>query len=171
MTPPGFPSAISVGDSLALRCFVPGIELSGVLEVPPKDRHRARVVHGKKPWVQFYDTERNRLWEHHTGTTVLAQLRGVVVQGDRDFTLPLTGCRVLMSLRFNLRKPVSYSKKVIHQTVKPDLDNLTKSVLDALVGNGILPDDNCITDLMLAKRYADDSHPVGVEIEMTCLAL
>ena len=173
MIPQGFPSAISVGNSLLLKAFVPGIELHGATEVPPKDRHRARVVNPKdRPaWVQFYDTERNQVWEQHAGTTVLAQLRGVTVHGDRDFVLPLEGRRIMLNLRFNLRKPSSYPKSVVHATKKPDLDNLTKGLLDALVGSKIISDDNCITDLVLAKRYADSHHPIGVELEMTCLPI
>lgn len=167
------PSAISVGESLALTALVPGIDWSGETDCWPKDRHRARVVTPKdrRPWVQFYDTDRNEAWEEHVGTTVLAQLRGVRVDGDRDFTLPLRDKRVMMTLRFYMRKPISYPKRVIHDVRKPDVDNLAKGVIDGLVKGGILEDDNCITDLVVCKRYADEFHPVGVEIELTCLAV
>ena len=171
MTPEGFPSAFSVGRSVLLRAFVPGIEVHGQLEVPPKDRHRSRVVSPKdrKPFVQTYDTERNRVWAEHVGATVLAQLRGVPVVGDSDFTLPITDCRVILSLRFNLRKPASYPARAAHAIHKPDLDNLTKAILDALVQAKVLDNDQCVTDEVLCKRYADKEHPVGVELEMTCL--
>lgn len=169
-TPVGYPSAISIGDSLALRIFIPGADLDGTIDVHTKGRHRARVVQGKKPWVQFYPDKKTEAWELHAGTTALAQLRAVTVQGDKDFVLPLKDCRMLVNLRFNMRRPPSYPKRVQHHTKKPDVDNLAKAILDALVTHGVLGDDNCITDLTISKRYADEiHHPVGVEVDLTCL--
>ena len=167
------PSAISVGESLALTAFVPGLDWNGDIDCWPLDRHRARVVNPKdrKPWVQFYDTDRNAAWEAYVGTTVLAQLRGVKVDGDRDFTMPIQEKRIIMNLRFFMRRPASYPKRIVHDVRKPDLDNLAKGVIDALVKARVFDDDNAITDLTTCKRYADEFNPVGVEIEMTFLAL
>ena len=101
--------------------------------------------------------------------TSLAQLRGVEIEGDSDFTMPIRDMRIIASLRFNLRKPKSYAKSVAHATKKPDLDNLVKAILDGLVQGRVIEDDNCITDLSVMKRYADDQHPPGVEVDLTCL--
>lgn len=44
--------------------------------------------------------------------------------------------------------------KVPH-SAKPDLDNLSKAVLDALVQAGVLEDDAHVTRLLLEKRYVN----------------
>lgn len=124
---------------------------------------------GGKPFVQFYSDKKTVEYEDHVGGCALIQLRGVEVEGDQDFTLPVKECRILAHLRFNLRKPPSYSKRVVHATKKPDLDNLVKAVLDGLVKANVIDDDNCITDISMMKRYATEDHPVGVEVELTVL--
>ena len=56
----------------------------------------------------------------------------------------------------------------IIKSTRPDLDNLAKSVLDAIVDAGVLKDDGAIVELALAKYYAAepkvvvdiDVHPV-----------
>lgn len=164
--PRGLPRAVIAGKALALGFFVPG-------DPVPKDRPRGRVVQprGGKPFVQFYPEKKSVDYEEHVGQQALIQLRTVEVDGDEDFTLPLRDSRILASIRFNLKKPASYSKSVVHMTKKPDLDNLLKAILDALVKHNIIDDDNCVTDLSVCKRYADDEHPVGAEVELTILPL
>lgn len=139
-----------------------------------KQRHRARVATGKngKPYVQFYPDKKSADYEEYAGQCVLFQLRRVKVEGEgQDFTLPVTDCRIIAHIRFNILKPKSYSKAVVHMTKKPDLDNLVKSILDALVQGGVIHDDNCITDLYTMKRYVDDAHPEGVEVDLTVLPI
>lgn len=141
-------------------------------EVVAKERPQARVVapKGGRPFAQFYTPAKTRLWEEHVGQHALMQLRGVEVDGD-DFTLPIKDVRIILNMRFNLRKPSSYPKSVVHAAKKPDLDNLVKGVLDALVSARVIEDDNCITDMQVMKRYASEDHPPGVEVELTCLPL
>lgn len=126
---------------------------------------------GGRPFAQTYTPEKTKAWEDHVATTSKAQLLKVELEGDGDFVLPIREMRVLAHVRFNLRKPVSYPKSIVHATRKPDLDNLVKGVLDGLVMGGVLDDDNCITDIQMMKRYAEADHPPGVEIELTCLPL
>jgi len=163
-THPGrFPRALVAGRALSLSVFVPG-------EPVFKQRHRARVATGKngKPFVQFYPDKRSADYEEYAGQYMLFQLRKVELEGKgEDFTLPIRDCRILAHIRFNIQRPKSIKR--VHMTVKPDLDNLAKSILDALVQGGVIYDDNLITDLMTMKRYADDDHPEGVEVELTCL--
>jgi Holliday junction resolvase RusA-like endonuclease len=126
---------------------------------------------GRKPLPQLYTPKETAVWEAHVAEVARAQLLGVEVEGE-DFVLPVDEVRVLANLRFNLDKPVSYPKRVVHATKKPDLDNLVKAVLDGLVQGRVLADDNCITDMMVSKRYSHPlEHPTGVEIELTCLKL
>ena len=171
----GHASAVIAGRALLLTFFIPPLLFKyrngETFDVFAKERPQARIVqgHGKKPFPQFYTPAKTRAWEEHIGQHALVQLRTVEVDGDRDFTLPVKNSRYLVNLRFNIRKPVSYPKSVIHAVKKPDLDNLLKAVLDGLVVGGIIDDDNAITDLSVCKRYANDEHPLGVEVEITCL--
>lgn len=142
-------------------------------EIVAKERPRARVVPGaggKRPFPSLYTPPKTKAWEEHVGQEALQQLRSVEVEGD-DFTLPIRDVRILASLRFNLKKPASYPKSMKHAVKKPDLDNLVKAILDGIVMAGVIEDDNCITDMSISKRYADAEHPVGVEVELTCLPL
>lgn len=61
---------------------------------------------------------------------------------------------IFLSIRFDLSKPKS-AKKRMYPSVRPDIDNLTKSVLDA--ANGILfEDDGQIVALHVEKVYAKE---------------
>lgn len=75
------------------------------------------------------------------------------------YTFP-KGTPITVSIEFGMRIPASTSKKrreamlrgEIHHVIKPDIDNLTKAVLDGL--NGVAwYDDSQITELHVFKRY------------------
>ena len=75
------------------------------------------------------------------------------------------GTPIIVSLDFGMHIPASTSKRrkenmingLIHHAVKPDLDNLAKSVLDAL--NGVAwHDDAQIVELHVQKHYALSPH-------------
>lgn len=165
---PGFPRALVAGKSVVLGFFIPGDPVA-------KERPKARVLvpkGGGRPFPQFYTPEKTVKWEQLVAEHARAQLLAVEVEGDQDFTLPVAAeVRILANIRFNIAKPVSYPKSVKHATRKPDLDNLVKAILDGLVTGRVITDDNCVTDLMTSKRYACQDHPVGVEVELTCLPL
>lgn len=164
---PGYPKVWSLNGNLVMSVFIPAIDG----EVPAKERPQARVVTGKngKPFPQFYTPKKTKTWEEHVANTARAQVLTAPVVGDDDFLLPVQDCRVLANLRFNMKKPASYPKSVVHDVRKPDLDNLVKAILDGLVQGRILEDDNAITDMFVSKRYADATHPLGVEVELTCI--
>ena len=69
---------------------------------------------------------------------------------------------VAVHLRFQLPRPRGHygrsglkpSAPRKHVT-KPDVDNLAKAVVDALVGIGFLKDDRLVWLLLITKRYAD----------------
>jgi len=85
-------------------------------------------------------------------------------------THPLTGdiCAVIV---FYMPIPKSWSKRKkqlalngeVKPSVKPDIDNLAKAVLDALNGGIAYHDDKQIVELHLNKMYSD--HP-RTEIEL-----
>lgn len=169
--PSGFPAALVAGRAVSLSLFVPASKEND-RPVEPLHRHRVKVLTpaGQKPRPQMYADPRSAKWEEYVAETVVAQLMQVPTEGEgEDFTLPLRAVRVLMTLRFNLPKPVSYPARVVHHTKKPDIDNYAKGVLDGLVKGRILEDDGLVTDLMIQKRYVEPGHPEGVEIDLTAL--
>ena len=118
----------------------------------------------------MYPDPRSEKWEQYVADEVVKQLMQVPTEGEgEDFVLPLRECRVLLNLRFNLPKPKSYPARVTHHTKKPDIDNYAKAVIDGLVKGRIIEDDGLITDLSIQKRYIEDGHPKGVEIDLTAL--
>lgn len=151
--------------------FIPADKEAGQA-IEPLHRHRVRVIQkqGAKAFPQVYPDPRSAKWEDYVAQTAVEQIRAVETRGDgEDFTLPLSECRVLMTVRFNLPKPKAYPKRVVHHTKKPDLDNYAKAVLDGLVKGRIIEDDGLVTDLMILKRYVEPGHPEGVEIDLTAI--
>lgn len=70
---------------------------------------------------------------------------------------------VSVKLKFYFLRPASVSeKKRPYHTVKPDIDKLTRAVLDALKGT-IYGDDSQVVKLDLGKEYGD---PPRVEVEV-----
>ncbi len=62
---------------------------------------------------------------------------------------------LIMELEFNIERPKSVTRP--YPTVKPDIDNFAKAILDA--ANGILyKDDSLICDLLVKKRYATNGY-------------
>lgn len=72
----------------------------------------------------------------------------------------LLDCPLGIEMVFYLQKPKSASKKVIFPATKPDLDNLCKSICDAMEGI-IYTNDSRAVNKTLAKRYGD---PPRVEV-------
>jgi crossover junction endodeoxyribonuclease RusA len=84
--------------------------------------------------------------------------------------VPLGG-RLYLKLEFHLPRPKRCKR--LHPTVKPDLDNLIKSVMDpmsplklkrTLLEQGFWKDDAQITELKARKVYATGNPMIQVEI-------
>lgn len=116
---------------------------------------------------QTYTPENTVNWEQSVGWQVREQLTRIMMQDGVKLPLPIKG-RVMADLRFNFTKPKSTPKRVTDKLTKPDFDNLAKSIMDALQNIGFYQDDNLVTDCTIRKRFADDEHPEGVEVELTC---
>ncbi len=78
---------------------------------------------------------------------------------------------VAMHLRFHLPRPRGHFGKAgikpaapCHHVARPDIDNLAKAVIDALVAIGFLRDDCLVHLLFLTKRYADAAPGCQVRI-------
>ena len=59
---------------------------------------------------------------------------------------------VRLAVCFYFEKPASVSRKRLLPSVKPDIDKLTRALMDALTGT-IFEDDAQVTDIVVAKRY------------------
>lgn len=71
---------------------------------------------------------------------------------------------------FRLPRPKSAPKSRKHAQMKPDLDKLQRAVGDALAPYkrpGVLRDDSRIVAWSAMKRYADATHPVGVQVRVS----
>jgi len=73
---------------------------------------------------------------------------------------PITGRAILAEFTFYKERPKSLTKRKEelwhgYWATRPDIDNLEKSILDALQGpNGFYHDDGQVVDLHSRKRYA-----------------
>ncbi|MDP7337683.1 MAG: RusA family crossover junction endodeoxyribonuclease [Vicinamibacterales bacterium] len=70
---------------------------------------------------------------------------------------------VAVELRFALPRPKSLPKKVVEHLKKPDLDKLTRAVLDALTGV-LFKDDSQVVEIVASKTYAADHPSVGIVV-------
>lgn len=125
--------------------FVPGIPVA-------KGRPRAYKMNNGR--IGTYTPDKTVDWER--------KVRGYAndVKPATPIDEPLTVC-----IEFTLLKPKSVSKKRQFPSVKPDLDNLEKAVLDAM--NGLIyKDDALICRKYGAKWYTNDASQVGVSVEI-----
>jgi Holliday junction resolvase RusA-like endonuclease len=78
---------------------------------------------------------------------------------------------VLLHLRFHLPRPRGHfgqgglrASAPAHHVARPDVDNLAKAVLDALVGIGLLQDDRWVRLLLVTKQYANTTPGCAVRL-------
>lgn len=101
----------------------------------------------------------------HSHGSALRSWRGAIVDGIREQELDLkrlTDVPVLVHLSFRLPRPKTTTRK--KPSVRPDIDKLSRAVLDALVEAGVVKDDGQVTTLIAEKLYADPEHERGVNI-------
>lgn len=68
-----------------------------------------------------------------------------------------------VDIEITLERPKS-ARNRRHPTVKPDLDNFEKAVMDACTEAGLWRDDAVVVSKFSVKRYADGPGDVGVRI-------
>lgn len=142
---------------------------SFIVQGTPKPKARPRFRRTPN-FVQTYTPETTVNWEQTIVSQVkhqIATITAMIGPGQLD-VLPFAG-RIMADVRINSVRPKSASKSVeFPLKAQPgDVDNLAKSVLDALQLAGVIEDDKTVTDLTAYKRFADDEHPEGVEVELT----
>lgn len=133
----------------------------------PKPKGRPRATTNKKTGqALIYTPDTTVEWENQIGWQAKQAMSWIMVNRGDDIPWPFTK-RVLMTLRFNMRRPASLPKRITHPLTGADVDNLEKCVLDALQNVNLIANDNLVTDLDAVKRFEEPGHPQGVEVEMT----
>mgnify|MGYP000888725373 CR=1 FL=1 len=115
----------------------------------PVPKARARTVRMKNGRTVSYTPAKTESWEDSIRAQALSCRPGQLLDGP-----------LVMEATFYLLRPKSKPKRVKYPATKPDLDNLIKSVKDALEGI-IYTNDSRIVDEVIKKRYGD---PPRVEI-------
>jgi Holliday junction resolvase RusA-like endonuclease len=103
----------------------------------PQGSKTATVINGRA--VMFEANKKHKAWRDH--------VRATVGKLETPSTQP-----VRVELQFWFQKPKTVKRE--HMSVKPDLDKLSRSVLDAITG-GILKDDSQVVILNARKEYGD----------------
>lgn len=137
------------------------------VEGTPKPKARPRFRRTPN-FVQTYTPETTVNWEQTIVRQVREALAGIdVYQPGETAVLPFAK-RIVADVRINCVRPKSAPKSVeFPLKAQPgDVDNLAKSVLDALQLAGVIQDDKTVTDLTAYKRFTTEGHPEGVEVEL-----
>ena len=118
--------------------------LTIVIQGDPVPKGRPRIsTRGSFPIA--YTPIKTRIGEAHIRSQAINQLP----QGFRPYKGP-----IIITMCFYLRRPKSLKKSVIHHITRSDIDNLIKTVLDAL-NTIIFNDDKQIVTIHAHKCYGD----------------
>lgn len=136
-------------------------------EPVPKARARHRNVRTRagQEFVTSYTPKKSVMFENWVRHCALDEIEKL-----GDGFLGMQGALGLR-LRFYLQRPKSVSiKKRKYPEVKPDLDNLEKSVMDGLKLAGAYKNDSQVCDLSSKKRYHNEFYPPGVGVSLWTIA-
>lgn len=130
-----------------------GIAIRIPVEPEPKLRPRFHIRRGRISTETPYKT---KVFENTIAEYYMYEAKGFKYEEK----VPL-----VVDLVFGMKIPSSYSKKkrqdidlgLLMPTTKPDIDNLTKSILDALNGIAFV-DDSQIVQITAAKEYASEPY-------------
>lgn len=125
--------------------YVPG-------KAAPQGSKKGFVINGRAILVDA--SEGNKAWRKLVTETIKA---------DQDY-IRYSG-PVNVSLTFWMEK--AKSNKTKHMAQKPDIDKLSRSVLDAMTDSEIIEDDSRVIYLTVTKRWAEpDDYMPGVLIHV-----
>jgi|SRR5690625_1323046 len=119
----------------------------------PQGRPRARIIgRGQNKRIMMYDPKESKEYKEYAA--LIARQYAPKTLYEAELSVDLDIYRQIPKSTTK-RKRELYNARLIRPTVKPDLDNYSKSILDAL--NGIMyKDDSQIVDLNISKYYSDD---------------
>ena len=143
-----------------MRAFIKGIP-------KPQPRPRAFARGGK---ARIYNPSSADDWKAKIA-------EGLIRYANMDLKDPFT-----LTLEFYMPRPLSHygtGKNKGHlkdtspyQHLKtPDIDNLTKAVMDAITVLNLWHDDSQVVSLIAFKHYSDNPKKTGVDITIKCLEI
>lgn len=87
--------------------------------------------------------------------------------------MPIAGpIRVFLQFYFprpQSQQPAQRSCEYVWGNKRHDVDKLARLALDAMTDAAVWTDDSQVSELHAAKRYADDEHPIGVQVRVEAL--
>ena len=132
----------------------------------PKPKGRPRVVRNPRTgFINTYTPKTTVDWEKEVAQQSIVAINLIKIAYGEE-SIPLLQGRIAVHLRFNIKRPKSAPKSIEYPLKGADIDNLGKSILDSLQGASIIKDDKTVSDISWIKRFADEDHPEGVEIEI-----
>lgn len=144
-----------------LQLFVGGIEAvpkGNMRAFVPKGWTRAVITDGKGKDVRAYEGQvRNAV-------RVEMERRGLVCAQHQPFEVHLCFFRARAAGDFDRHGQLKQSARTT-PWVKPDIDKLQRSVLDALT-KLVFDDDDRVVRVVVEKRFADAQHDVGTWIRV-----
>lgn len=132
-----------------------------VLGVPaPKGSFRISRKRGGKGFTVRKDSDKTETWERVVAASAKAELHA---GGWLARDPPFVGVPLRARLTFYMPRPPSCRRKA--PMVKPDIDKLVRSTLDAMEGVAF-DQDSRVVHLTASKTYATDLRPPGCWIEL-----
>lgn len=124
----------------------------------PQGSHKAFIVKTKSGMNRAVVTNSNKASLYEERIAIAEEYTHA--EGERyDSKTPIA-----LTIEFGYIKPKSKPKKVKHMTVKPDIDKLTRAVLDALTGVAY-EDDSQVVSLDVRKIYSESEYiKIGVNV-------
>ena len=124
----------------------------------PKPQPRPRAV-ARGGFARVYNPKTADDWK----TAIKTGFKGKSIKANAlaitlDFKMPRP------KIHFNYRGELKTSAPRFH-TKKPDVDNLAKAVLDALVDVKVFSDDSIVTQLIVTKEYATEEAGCLIDIK------
>lgn len=107
-----------------------------------------------------------RVYTPNTAATFRTMAGIAAWEAFKDGELPIDG-GVHIKTVFFLRRPKRLKGEAVIHTVKPDLDNLDKSLRDGLQQSGVFSDDCIIWSATSEKYYADEGESPRAEVTVT----
>lgn len=124
---------------------------STVVLLQPMAKQRPRVVRSGARVVSYTPSK-----TVHAEALIRTQVKDAGIFYDRE--IPLA-----MELRFYFPRPAHCPSRRVYPVVRPDIDNLAKTVTDAL--NGFLfADDSQLCEITLRKLYTDQMPSVAIHV-------
>ena len=133
----------------------------------PKGKARARTVRSKKGGKFSYTPEGTMLYENLIKCCYRQESNNIIFNDGQPLKVTIIAYYPIESLekqwKTEQKKKQQMLEDLMFPTKKPDIDNIAKSILDAL-NKLAYRDDTQVVTLHMEKHYAEDPR-VEVEIE------